>query len=198
MSSYVLGFDEINKTKLVIAGGKGASLGELSRIEGICIPEGFCVTTEAYKKIMEENQEFHQLLDQLFLLRLSELEMISRISAMIRAVIEKATINKEIKEQISQYVTLLGEKNAYAVRSSATAEDLPAASFAGLHDTYLNIIGIDAILKHISRCWASLFNDRAVIYRMRNGFDHSNVYLSVVIQRMVFPRAAGIMFTADP
>lgn len=198
MSSYVLGFDEINKTKLVIAGGKGASLGELSRIEGICIPEGFCVTTEAYKKIMEENQEFHQLLDQLFLLRLSELEKISQINAKIRVVIEKAAIPKEIEEQISQYVTSLGEKNAYAVRSSATAEDLPAASFAGLHDTYLNIIGIDAILKHISRCWASLFNDRAVIYRMRNGFDHSNVYLSVVIQRMVFPRAAGIMFTADP
>ncbi|MBO0777940.1 MAG: phosphoenolpyruvate synthase, partial [Ktedonobacteraceae bacterium] len=92
----------------------------------------------------------------------------------------------------------LGEHNAYAVRSSATAEDLPTASFAGQQDTYLNIIGQEAILKHISKCWASLFTERAVIYRMQNGFDHSKVYLSVVIQKMVFPEAAGIMFTADP
>ena len=84
------------------------------------------------------------------------------------------------------------------MRSSATAEDLPHASFAGQQDTYLNIIGVDAILKHIRKCWASLFTDRAVIYRMQNGFDHSQVYLSVVIQRMVFPQASGILFTADP
>ena len=88
--------------------------------------------------------------------------------------------------------------NAYAVRSSATAEDLPTASFAGQQDTYLNIKGKDSILKNVSKCWASLFTDRAVTYRIQNGFDHSKVYLSVVIQRMVFPQAAGIMFTADP
>ena len=84
------------------------------------------------------------------------------------------------------------------MRSSATAEDLPTASFAGQQDTYLNIIGKDAILQNISKCWASLFTDRAVIYRMQNDFDHRKVYLSVVIQKMVFPQAAGIMFTADP
>ena len=87
---------------------------------------------------------------------------------------------------------------AYAVRSSATAEDLPHASFAGQHDTYLNIIGKEAIMQHIKKCWASLFSDRAVIYRMQNGFDHSQVYLSVIVQRMVFPQASGILFTADP
>ena len=92
----------------------------------------------------------------------------------------------------------LGGKNAYAVRSSATAEDLPTASFAGQQDTYLNIIGKEAILKHISKCWASLFTERAVIYRMQNGFDHKKVHLSVVVQKMVYPEAAGIMFTADP
>ncbi len=92
----------------------------------------------------------------------------------------------------------LDEKNAYAVRSSATAEDLPTASFAGQQDTYLNIIGKEAILKHISKCWASLFTERAVIYRLQNGFDHRKVYLSVVVQKMVFPQAAGIVFTADP
>ncbi|MDD3268745.1 MAG: phosphoenolpyruvate synthase [Syntrophomonadaceae bacterium] len=198
MSSYVLGFEEIDNTRLAIAGGKGANLGELSRIEGINVPEGFCVTTEAYKRITEDNQELNQLLDQLSLLRPGELEQISRLSAKIRSVIEETAIPKEIEEQIISYITLLGEKNAYAVRSSATAEDLPTASFAGQQDTYLNIIGKDAILKHISRCWASLFTDRAVIYRMQNGFDHCKVYLSVVVQRMVFPQAAGIMFTADP
>ncbi len=198
MASYVLGFEEIDKTRLAIAGGKGANLGELSRIEGINVPAGFCVTTKAYQRIIEDNQELKQLLDHLSLLRPGELEKISQISAKLRRVIEETPIPKKIEEQIALYITLLGEKNAYAVRSSATAEDLPTASFAGQQDTYLNIIGKDAILKHISRCWASLFTDRAVTYRMQNGFDHRKVYLSVVIQRMVFPQAAGIMFTADP
>ena len=198
MGSYVFAFKEIDKTKLAIAGGKGANLGELSRIEGINVPASFCVSTEAYKRIIEDNQELNHLLDQLSLLRPGELEKISQISAKIRAVIEETVIPKEIEAQIASYITLLGTKNAYAVRSSATAEDLPTASFAGQQDTYLNIIGTDAILKHISKCWASLFTDRAVTYRMQNGFDHSKVYLSVVVQRMVFPQAAGIMFTADP
>ena len=96
------------------------------------------------------------------------------------------------------FLSKLGEKNAYAVRSSATAEDLPTASFAGQQDTYLNIIGKEAILKHISKCWASLFTERAIIYRLQNGVDHRKVYLSVVVQKMVFPQAAGILFTADP
>mgnify|MGYP000905316603 CR=1 FL=1 len=198
MDSYVLGFKEIDKTKIAIAGGKGANLGELSRIEGMNVPDGFCVSTQAYKKITEDNQELDQLLDHLSLLRPSELEKVRQISAKIRRVIKETAIPKEIEAQIASHINLLGKKNAYAVRSSATAEDLPTASFAGQQDTYLNIIGKDAILKHISRCWASLFTDRAVIYRMQNGFDHRKVYLSAVVQRMVFPRAAGIMFTADP
>ncbi|WP_281196681.1 PEP/pyruvate-binding domain-containing protein, partial [Streptomyces lushanensis] len=90
------------------------------------------------------------------------------------------------------------EQAAYAVRSSATAEDLPTASFAGQQDTYLNIVGPTAVLRHISRCWASLFTERAVTYRRRNGIDHRTVHMAVVVQRMVFPRAAGILFTADP
>ncbi len=103
-----------------------------------------------------------------------------------------------LAEEIMGYLTKFGDKDAYAVRSSATAEDLPTASFAGQQDTYLNIIGKEAILKHISKCWASLFTERAVIYRMQNGFDHRKVYMSVVVQKMVFPQAAGILFTADP
>ena len=197
-NSYTLGFQEIDKTKLALVGGKGANLGELSRIEGIRVPEGFCVTTEAYKSIVEQTPEFNDLLDQLTLLTVEDVERVREISRKICDTIEATPIGKDIEEAVTDYHRQLGEKDSYAVRSSATAEDLPAASFAGQQDTYLNIIGKDAILKHISKCWASLFTDRAVIYRMQNGFDHHKVYLSVVIQKMIFPHAAGIMFTADP
>jgi len=198
MNSYVLGFQEIDKTKLAMVGGKGANLGELSGLKGIQVPEGFCVTTEAYKEIIENNEEFNSLLDQLCLLKADNREGIGEISVKIRKVIEGIAIPQGIDNGITRHLAQLGEKNAYAVRSSATAEDLPTASFAGQQDTYLNIIGKEAILRHISKCWASLFTDRAVTYRIHNGFDHRKVHLSVVIQKMVFPEAAGIMFTADP
>ncbi|ATW23590.1 phosphoenolpyruvate synthase [Candidatus Formimonas warabiya] len=198
MNAYVLSFQEIDKTKLAVVGGKGANLGELSRIEGITVPEGFCVTTEAYKRTIEQAPEFNALLEQLSLLNPEDRERVSEISGKIRSAIEETPIAKEIEEAVTRHLTALGDQNAYAVRSSATAEDLPTASFAGQQDTYLNIIGREAILKHISKCWASLFTDRAVIYRLQNNFDHNKVHLAVVIQKMVFPDAAGIMFTADP
>ena len=198
MHKYVLGFQEIDKTKLALVGGKGANLGELSRIEKINVPAGFCVTTEAYKSIVEQIPEFNDLLEQLALLTVDDLERVREITRKIRNAIEETPIGKDIAEDVADYHRQLGEKDPYAVRSSATAEDLPGASFAGQQDTYLNIIGKDAILKHISKCWASLFTDRAVIYRIQNGFDHRKVHLSVVIQKMIFPHAAGIMFTADP
>ncbi|QHQ61297.1 phosphoenolpyruvate synthase [Anaerocolumna sedimenticola] len=198
MDSYVLGLQEIDKTMTRLVGGKGANLGELSGIGGIRVPEGFCVTTEAYKKLVGQTPELNALLEQLSLLKSEDRERISEISGKIRNVIECAEITKEIDEAVTRKLIKLGDKNAYAVRSSATAEDLPTASFAGQQDTYLNIIGKEDILKHISKCFASLFTDRAVIYRMQYGFDHNKVHLSVVIQKMVFPEAAGIMFTADP
>ncbi|HTD40598.1 MAG TPA: PEP/pyruvate-binding domain-containing protein, partial [Mucilaginibacter sp.] len=198
MNKYVLGFQEIDKTKAAIVGGKGANLGELSKIKGVQVPEGFCVTTEAYKKITENNRELNSLLDELTRLKAEERENISKITAKIRMDIERIPISKDITDEIAGYLTKFGEKDAFAVRSSATAEDLPTASFAGQQDTYLNIIGKEAILNNISKCWASLFTDRAVIYRLQNGFDHRKVQLAVVVQQMVFPQAAGILFTADP
>ncbi len=197
-NSYVLGLQEIDKTKLMAIGGKGANLGELSRIEGIRVPDGFCVTTEAYKRIIDQSPEFNLLLGQLSLLEADDRQRIAEISVRIRQIIEAIAIPKDISEDITGFLSRLGEKDAYAVRSSATAEDLPTASFAGQQDTYLNIIGKEAILKHISKCWASLFTERAVTYRLQNGFDHRKVHLSVVVQKMVFPQAAGILFTADP
>lgn len=198
MSSFILGFQDIDKSKLMVVGGKGANLGELSKIEGICVPDGFCITTEAYKRIIGETPSINELLDQLSLLKVEDRGKISELSGEIRLCIEGIAIPQDINEEITRLLSKLDEKTAYAVRSSATAEDLPTASFAGQQDTYLNIIGKEAILKHISKCWASLFTDRAVTYRLQNGFDQRKVYLSVVVQKMVFPQAAGIMFTADP
>ncbi|GCE09414.1 phosphoenolpyruvate synthase [Dictyobacter aurantiacus] len=198
MGSYVLGFQDIDKTKLMLVGGKGANLGELSRIEGIHVPDGFCLSTEAFKRSIGEVPSINELLDQFSLLKVEDRDTISALSAEIRGAIEEIAIPQDITEEIARFLSMSGEKHAYAVRSSATAEDLPTASFAGQQDTYLNIIGQEAILKHISKCWASLFTDRAVMYRMQNGFDHRKVLLSVVVQKMVFPQTAGIAFTADP
>ncbi|WP_440603509.1 phosphoenolpyruvate synthase [Bacillus sp. GB_SG_008] len=198
MSSLVLGFQEIEKTQLLLVGGKGLNLGELSKIEGIQVPEGFCVTTVGYQKAIEQNETYHALLDRLTTLKVEDRDQIGEISRKIRQIIMEVEIPSDIVKEVTHYLSQLGDEHAYAVRSSATAEDLPHASFAGQQDTYLNIIGKEAIMQHISKCWASLFTDRAVIYRMQNGFDHSQVYLSVIIQKMVFPQASGILFTADP
>src|SRR5579864_952562 len=198
MNSCVLGFQEIDKTKLAMVGGKGANLGELSAISGIRVPEGFCVTTEAYKSMTGSHEELNRLLDALACLKAEERSTISAISKKIRTIIESIPIPEDITAEIVAFLTRLGEKDTYAVRSSATAEDLPTASFAGQQDTYLNVVGKEAILKHISKCWASLFTERAVTYRLQNGFDHHKVYLAVVVQKMVFPQVAGILFTADP
>lgn len=198
MSSLVLGIHEIEKTQPLLVGGKGLHLGELSKIQGIQVPEGFCVTTAGYQKAIEQNETLQALLDQLTMLKVENRDQIGKISREIRQTIMEAEIPSDVVKAVACYLSRYGEEHAYAVRSSATAEDLPHASFAGQQDTYLNITGVDAILQHISKCWASLFTDRAVIYRMQNGFDHSQVYLSVIIQRMVFPQASGILFTADP
>src|SRR6202162_785425 len=198
MGSYVLGFQEIDQTQVAIVGGKGAHLGELSRIEGIRVPTGFCVTTDAFRRIIAEAPSIDERLDRLSRLNTDDTEAIRTLSAEIRRTLEGIAIPDDLAASITLALARLGEQAAYAVRSSATAEDLPTASFAGQQDTYLNIVGRAAILQHASRGWGSLFTERAVIYRMQNGFDHKKVHLSVVIQKMVYPEAAGIMFTADP
>lgn len=198
MNSYVLRLQEIDRTQIALAGGKGANLGELARIEGLRVPPGFCVSTAAFKRIVAETPALQELLDQLAPLTVEERDKIARLSSEIRQMIEGAAIPPEMAAEVARSLAALGEKDAYAVRSSATAEDLPAASFAGQQDTYLNISGAEAILQHIGKCWASLFSERAVTYRVQNGFDHRQVHLAVVVQKMVFPKAAGILFTADP
>ena len=198
MNSTVYSFNELVEPKLSEVGGKAANLIKLSTIDEVNLPKGFCITTTAYTEIFKSNKELDSLLTQLSLIKINEIDCISEISCKIRDVIIRTNIPEKITNEITNYLAKSGEDHSYAVRSSATAEDQPTASFAGQHDTYLNIIGIDNILKHISKCWASLFTDRAVIYRILNGFDQRKVCLAVVVQQMVFPDASGIMFTAEP
>ena len=198
MGDYVLDFEEIDQAQVAVVGTKGAQLGELSRIEGIRGPPGFCVTTDAFRRIVEGASSIREQLDRLSRLNPDDREAIRTLSAEVRRTLEAVAIPDELGAAISDSLTRLGERVACAVRSSATAEDLPTASFAGQQDTYLNVVGSAAVLQHVSRCWASLFTERAVAYRQRNGFDHREVYMAVLVQQMVFPEAAGILFTADP
>jgi pyruvate,water dikinase len=195
---YVLGLQEADETQIALVGGKGAHLGELSRIEGIRVPPGFCVTTDAFRRIMAEAPSIDDRLDRLSRLNPDDREAIRMLSAEIRGFLEGIAIPADVAAAITLALAGLGEQAAYAVRSSATAEDSPMASFAGQHDTYLNIVGPAAVIQNVSRVWASLFTERAVTYRLRNGFDHRKVQMAVVVQQMVFPHAAGILFTADP
>ena len=194
----MLGLHQVDEPQVEVVGGKGAHLGALSRIDGIRVPAGFCVTTAAFRQIMAERPSIGDRLDELSRLSPDDREAIGTLSAEIRRTIEGIAIPGDLAAAITRALVQLGEQAAYAVRSSATAEDLPTASFAGQQDTYLNVVGPAAILQHVSRCWASLFTERAVTYRLRNGFDHRTVHIAVVVQRMVFPDAAGILFTADP
>ncbi|MBM0225903.1 MULTISPECIES: rifamycin-inactivating phosphotransferase [Micromonospora] len=198
IEQYVLDLQEVDETQVAVVGGKAAHLGGLSRIEGIRVPAGFCVTTAAFRRIMAEAPSIDDRLDQLSRLNPDDREAIRTLSAEIRRTIEGTAIPGDLAAAITQALAQLGEQAAYAVRSSATAEDLPTASFAGQQDTYLNVVGPAAILQHVSRCWASLFTERAVTYRQRNGIDHRTVDMAVIVQQMVFPHAAGILFTADP
>ena len=198
MGRYVLDFAEIDETQAAVVGGKAASLAEVSRIEGIRVPPGFCVTTDAFRRVVAQASSIDEQLDRLSRLTPDDREAIGALSVKIRRTIEEVATPDEVAGAIAGSLARLGDESAYAVRSSATAEDLPGASFAGQQDTYLNVVGGAAVLQHISRCWASLFTERAVTYRIRNGFDHRKVRMAVIVQEMVFAQAAGIMFTADP
>lgn len=198
MHTYTLSFTEISKQDLPLVGGKGANLGELSKINNVKVPPGFCITTEAYQYFVTTSPVLAGFLDQLNDLSAEDSGAVELLGRRIRQHMESLPVPEEIRRQIGQAWQETGGDYAYAVRSSATAEDLPGASFAGQQDTYLNIQGIDAIVDHVRKCWASLFSDRAIVYRSRNGFDHKKVLLAVVVQRMVFPEVSGIMFTADP
>lgn len=197
MDKYVLNFNEIDKSDLHYVGGKGANLGEMTKA-GFPVPQGFCVTTKAYRNFLKTRVEMDELFNLLDQVSYDDLEKIRLLGHRLREELGSLTMPEDIKTSILEALEKEGEGKAYAVRSSATAEDLPTASFAGQQDTYLNVCGREQILKAIQNCWASLFTDRAISYRAKNGFDHRSVFLSVVVQEMIFPDVSGIMFTADP
>src|SRR5262249_44318341 len=141
MGCYVLDFQEIDQTQVSVVGGKGANLGELSRIERIRVPAGFCVTTDAFQRIMAEAPSIDDRLDRLSRLKSDDREAVRALSAEIRQTIEAIGIPDDVGAAITRSLVHRGEQGAYAVRSSATAEDLPTAAFAGQHDTYLNVVG---------------------------------------------------------
>ncbi|CAM5469103.1 putative phosphoenolpyruvate synthase [Streptomyces spiroverticillatus] len=195
---YVRELRETNGTQIESVGGKGAHLGTLSHIEGVRVPDGFCVTTDAYQHVVAQAPPVLALLDELARVPADDQESVRSLSTRIRRAVEELPLPPSLAGEITRAVARHGEADAYAVRSSATAEDLPTASFAGQQDTYLNVVGADEVLRHVSRCWASLFTERAVAYRRHQGIDHRTVHMAVVVQRMVFPQSSGILFTADP
>ncbi|MCA1182016.1 phosphoenolpyruvate synthase [Bacillus licheniformis] len=197
MEKYVLYFNEIDQFDLPSVGGKGANLGEMTKA-GFPVPQGFCISTEAYRAFIQTSGIIDSLFDQLEQLKHDDLEQIRTVGKQIREHLAQISMPDEIKSAILEGIDTTGKDKAYAVRSSATAEDLPDASFAGQQDTFLNVCGKDQLLEAVKQCWSSLFTDRAISYRAKNGFDHRSVFLAVVVQEMVFPEVSGIMFTADP
>ncbi|WP_424217197.1 rifamycin-inactivating phosphotransferase (plasmid) [Streptomyces sp. BI20] len=195
---YVLDLDATDGTRGDLVGGKAANLGALTEIEGVRVPDGFCVTTEAFRLVTARTPGLDGLLDALSATDPEDRAALAALAAAIRHAIEETPLPDGLAEEITDATARLGADAACAVRSSATAEDLPTASFAGQQDTYLNVLGPAEVLRHVGRCWASLFTDRAVAYRARRGIDHRAVRMAVIVQRMVLPHASGILFTADP
>ncbi len=190
MAALVVPFDHAETTSLAAVGGKALNLGILSAA-GFPVPTGFVVTTRAYELAAGDRVAA-------LLVGLSTTADPAAAAERVRAAVLAMPVPEEVREEVLAAYRLLGDDVAVAVRSSATAEDLAFASFAGQQDTYLNIVGADALVDSVRRCWASLWTDRAVDYRARNGVDHGSVRLAVVVQQMVQAATAGVLFTADP
>ncbi len=195
-------FEELNKDDVAIAGGKGANLGELTQA-GIPVPPGFVITSQTYNQFINETGIFDEIMDILDVLDVNNNQELQQSARKIKNIIIETEVPEDIKTIIVEAYNALchriGKEDAFvAVRSSATAEDLPEASFAGQQETYLNVKGEEELIKYVRKCWASLFEARAIFYREENNFDHSKVYIAVVVQEMVNAEKAGVMFTVHP
>lgn len=201
--AYVLWFDELRRADVALVGGKSSSLGELTSQTDVPVPYGFATTAEGYRHFMHETGMDLKIKE--LLTGLTDVEdpvQLRNVTAAVRKAICDADMPKDLAEAIRQSYIELGKKVGedkpfVAVRSSATAEDLPDASFAGQQDTYLNVQGADMVIQKVKECYASTFTDRATYYRTKKGFDHLQVALSAAVQMMVFSKAAGVMFTVD-
>ncbi|MBB5077760.1 phosphoenolpyruvate synthase [Nonomuraea endophytica] len=189
---FIATFEEPDRERV---GGKGAALGELTRA-GLPVPGGFCLTTDAFAAFVGDGMD--GLHDELDGLDHADLTALADVGARVRGHLMGLPMPPDVETQLLAAWDEAGAGRAYAVRSSATAEDLAGASFAGQQDTFLNVVGRDQLLDAVHRCWASLYTDRAIAYRARGGFGHRGVRLAVVVQHMVEPEVSGVMFTADP
>lgn len=202
-TAYVLWFDELKREDVALVGGKSSSLGELTSSTSVPVPYGFATTAHGYREFMSKTgleSRIKETLDSLDDVENSALlrDVCAKIRAMICAEEMPADLAEAIRVSYEELGKKVGEKDPFvAVRSSATAEDLPDASFAGQQDTYLNVRGADTIIEKVKECYASTFTDRATYYRVKQGFDHMTVALSAAVQMMVFSKAAGVMFTVD-
>ncbi len=197
---FVKWFHELNKEDVALVGGKGANLGELTRA-GILVPPGFCVTAEAYRNFVHSNGLQEEVERIIRATDVNDLVQLDENTRRVRDLFRVAPIPDDIKGEILAAYRELGGDGApvlVAVRSSATAEDLPEASFAGQQETFLNVLGEEEVLDAVRRCWASLWTARATAYRESKGFDHFKVYLSAVVQKMVPAAKSGVAFTANP
>ncbi len=201
-NKFVLWLDEVRAKDTPLVGGKNANLGELMNI-GVPVPPGFCVTAYAYRYFLKKTGLEEKILELLKKVDIEKPETAEEVSSEIKKLILSTPmppeVEKSIREAYRELAKRVGLDNpAVAVRSSATAEDLPDASFAGQQDTYLNVIGEDDVVEKVKRCWASLFNARAIVYRESKGIPHQGVAMSVTVQKMVKSRSAGVMFTIHP
>ena len=199
---YVKKFEELSKSDIGIAGGKGANLGELTQA-GIPVPPGFVVTAQAYKYFMDEAGINDQVMEILDAIDINDTKALQAAAEEIKTIIIESPIPDDlvlfIREYYNELCQRVGEDDTdVAIRSSATAEDLPEASFAGQQDTFLHVSGDDEVIEYIRKCWASLFEARAIFYREENDFEHSKVYIAVVVQKMANADKAGVMFTVNP
>ncbi|WP_276482705.1 rifamycin-inactivating phosphotransferase [Paraflavitalea pollutisoli] len=198
MHPFVIDLRAINSSTAALVGGKAANLGKLMTVDDLLVPDGFCVTTEAFTTMLRTVPGIDAWLQTLSQVKAHDRVAMISVCASIRAAITATPIPVNIERAIGMQLQQYGADKTYAVRSSATAEDLPTASFAGQQDSYLHITGLSSVLEHVRFCWASLFTERAVSYRQQQGFDHRSVQLAVIVQYMVHPQAAGVLFTADP
>lgn len=201
-SDVVLWFKDLRREHIPLAGGKCANLGELSGEIGVPVPNGFAVSASAYGTFLKKTKAAKKVEALLDGIDMQDLEALQKASKKIREYVESLAMPKDMEKKIlGAYRSLCkqtGKKQVpVAVRSSATAEDLPGASFAGQQDTYLNVYEKD-LLESVKRCWSSLFTPRAIVYRKEKGFAHGDVLISVAVQEMVFSKASGVMFTLEP
>ena len=193
----IIQFNDVRAIDPALVGGKAASLGRLTQA-GFRVPKGFTVSTAAQAAFFAAHGIDQKIRAHLAHLNYDNAVALEEVTAKIRALIETYPLPPALAAQIEQSYAALGDDSFVAVRSSGTAEDLAEASFAGLHDTYLDIKGIDAVIDAIRRCWASMWTARATAYRQRGGFDHATSHIAVIIQHMVPAEVAGVMFTANP